>query len=90
MIYINRLLSPVFRVMQVGKDRMKVVLFDRPHRHYAVRWVETRALGADDRRDLRTLQIDPLRYAPNLAELQQWLAEHPVLRRSRAKQDQDR
>jgi hypothetical protein len=85
MIYINRLLSPVFRVMQVGKDRMKVVLFDRPHRHYAVRWVQTRALDADDGKDLRQLQVDPLRYAPNLAELRHWMSEHPVARRSRAR-----
>lgn len=81
MIYVNRLLSPVFRVMEVGKSRMKVVLFDRPHQHYAMRWVDARALLVDDRRHLLTLQRDPLNYAPNLAELRLWVSSHPLRRK---------
>jgi hypothetical protein len=81
MIYINRFYSPVFRVLKVGRDHMKVVLFDRPQHQYAIRWVDSRSLDADERQDLQVLQTDPLRYAPNLGELQHWLAEHPVLRR---------
>ena len=76
MIYIEHVQQPVFRVMEVDKDRMRVILFDPGTMHYVLRWVPSQQLVADDRADMRMLQADPVHYAPNLEEVHDWVDHH--------------
>ena len=79
MIYIDKRMNPVFRILGTSRDRMKVILFDQRKRSYATKWVPTRRLAADEHSDLHALQEDPQQYAPNLGDLVQWRMDHPLV-----------
>lgn len=78
MIYIERRMNPVFRILGASRDHMKVILFDQRKQSYATQWVPTHRLAADENSDLHALQEDPGKYTPNLGELVQWRTEHPM------------
>ncbi len=78
MIYIDRRMNPVFRILGASRDRMKVILYDQRKQSYSQQWVPTRRLAADDNTDLHALQENPEHYTPNLGDLQEWRIHHAL------------